>query len=107
MESLSHKVNDGLKFSRIEVWSKQKDGTTVPDLVLKDAQGVSFACTNTASRITTTCDVQRFFCDRLGVNMPMFIDEVSVMNKENIPHYDGTQTFYLFCADTALKIESK
>ena len=107
MEILSRKVNDGLKFSRLEVWSKQKDGTVIGDLVLKDSNGVNFATTNTASRISTTCDIQRFFCERLSVNMPMFIDEVSVMNQENIPHYEGVQTFLLFCANTSLKIESR
>lgn len=26
---------------------------------------------------------------------------------KNLPKYDGVQTFYLFCANTSLKIESK
>ena len=107
MEILSRKVNDGLCFSRIEVWSKQKDGQMVPDLVLKDEQGVSFACTNNASRIVTTVDVQRFFCDRLGVNMPCWVDECAVVDDENMPRFDGTQMFYMFRADTSLKIETK
>lgn len=107
MEILSRKVNDGLKFSRLEVWSKQKDGTVIGDIVLKDSNGVNFATTNTASRISTTCDIQRFFCERLGVNMPLFIDEVSVMNQDNIPNYNGVQTFLLFCADTPLQVTSK
>ena len=107
MEILSRKVNDGLKFSRLEVWSKQKDGQVVPDLVLKDANGVNFSTANGASRICTTCDIQRFFCERLGVNMPMFVDEATIVNSENLPKYDGVQTFYLFCANTSLKIESK
>ena len=107
MEILSRKVNDGLKFSRLEVWSKQKDGTVVGDLVLKDAKGVNFSTANGASRICTTCDIQRFFCERLGVNMPMFVDEATIVNSENLPKYDGVQTFYLFCANTSLKIESK
>lgn len=107
MEILSRKVNDGLKFSRLEVWSKQKDGTVVGDLVLKDANGVNFSTANGASRICTTCDIQRFFCERIGVNMPMFVDEATIVNSENLPKYDGVQTFYLFCADTGLKIESK
>lgn len=107
MEILSHKVNDGLKFSRIEVWSKQKDGTVVPDLVLKDAQGVSYSTTNNASRIVTAIDVQRFFCEKLGVNMPCFVDESSIINADNLPTMDGVQMFYLFCSETSLKIESK
>lgn len=106
MEILSHKVNDNLHFSRIEVWSQQKDGTTVPDLVLKDADGVSYSTTNNASRIITAVDIQRFFCDKLNINMPCFIDESSVVNTDNLPVLDGVQTFYLFCSDTPIKIES-
>lgn len=107
MEILSHKVNDGLKFSRIECWSQQKDGQMIPDLVLKDAQGVNFATTNNASRIVTTCDIQRFFCDKLSVNMPCFVDESSVLNQSNLPKFEDTQMFFLFCSDTNLTIESK
>lgn len=107
MEILSHKVNDGLKFSRIECWSQQKDGTIVPDLVIKDSLGVNFATTNNASRIMTTVDVQRFFCDKLGVNMPTWIDECSIVDPENMPKLENVQMFCLFRADTALKVESK
>ena len=107
MEILGHKVNDGLKFSRIECWSQQKDGTMIADLVIKDAQGVAFAVTNNASRIITTCDIQRFFCEKLNINAPVWIDESSVLDSENLPSYEGCQTFYMFRADTALTIESK
>lgn len=107
MEILSRKVNDGLKFSRLEVWSKQKDGTTVPDLVLKDANGVSYSTTNNASRLVTSVDIQRFFCEKLCVNMPTFLDESSVFSTGNLPKLEDVQMFYLFCADTRLKIESK
>jgi hypothetical protein len=107
MEILSRKVNDGLKFSRLEVWSKQKDGTVVGDLVLKDANGVSYSTTNNASRLTTVVDVQRFFCEKLGVNMPCFVDECAIFSTGNLPKLDNVQMFFLFCADTGLKIESK
>jgi hypothetical protein len=107
MEILSHKVNDGLKSSYIECWSQQKDGQIVGDLVIKNAEGINFATANGASRIVTTCDIQRFFCEKLGVSMPMFIDESSIIQTSNLPHYDGVQTFYLFCSDEPLKIETK
>lgn len=106
MEILSHNVNDGLKFSRIEVWSKQKDGTIIPDLVLKDTQGVSYSTTNNASRIVTAIDVQRFFCEKLGVNMPCWVDESSVVDDENLPRINNTQMFYMFRADTSICIET-
>lgn len=105
-EILSHKVNDGLKFSRIDVWSQQKDGTVVPDLVLRNADGVSYATANGASRITTALDIQRFFCERLGVNMPSWVDEMSILDSSNMPHLDGVQMFYLFCSETSLNVES-
>ena len=107
MQILSHKVNDGLTCSRIDVWSTQKDGTIVPDVVLKDAAGVSYSTTNNASRIRTAIDIQRFFCEKLGVNMPAWVDECSILDSTNMPDIDGTQTFYLSCAETALTIESK
>lgn len=105
IEILSNNVNSGLAFGRIDVWSTQKDGTVVPDLVLKDTEGVPYSTTNNASRIKVSCDVQRFFCERLGVNMPMWVDEATIINDDNMPKYDGTQMFFMFCAETSLKIE--
>ena len=107
MEILSHKVNDGLKSSYIECWSQQKDGQLVPDIVLKNSEGVNFATSNNASRLAVTADIQRFFCEKLGVSMPVFIDESSIIQTSNLPHFDGVQTFYLFCSDEPLKIETK
>lgn len=107
MEILSHKVNDSLNWSSIECWSQQKDGQVVRDLVLKDSNGVNFATTNQASRILITIDIQRFFCEKLGVNLPTFVDESSTINQSNLPKLDGVQSFFLFCSDTELKIESK
>ena len=107
MEILSHKVNDGLKSSYIECWSQQKDGTMVSDIVLKNSEGVNFATSNNASRLAVTADIQRFFCEKLNVNMPCFIDESSCFSTGNLPQFEGVQTFYLFCSDEPLKIESK
>lgn len=107
MQVLSKKVNDSLRFSRIDVWSTQKDGTVIPDLVLRDSQGVNYSTTNNASRIITAVDIQRFFCSRLGVNMPTWIDESSVLDAKNLPKMSGIQTFFMFCSDEPLKIDTK
>lgn len=106
MGILSHKVNDGLKSSYIECWSQQKDGQLVPDIVLKNSEGVNFATSNNASRLAVTADIQRFFCEKLDVNMPCFIDESSCFSTGNLPQFEGVQTFYLFCSDEPLKIET-
>lgn len=104
---LSLKVNEKLKFSRLDIWSTQKDGNIIPDVIIKNKEGVSFATANNASRLVTIIDIQRFFCECLGVNMPIFCDEASTIDEKNIPHYNNTQIFLLFRADTSLKIESK
>lgn len=107
MEILSHKVNDSLDCSSIDCWSQQKDGQMIPDLVLKNSEGVNFATANQASRILTTIDIQRLFCEKLGVNLPTFVDESSTINQSNLPKLDGVQSFFLFCSDEALKIETR
>lgn len=107
MEILSLKVNEKLKFSRLDIWSTQKDGSIIPDVIIKNKEGVSFTTANNASRLVTIIDIQRFFCECLGVNMPIFCDEASTIDEKNIPHYNNTQIFLLFRADTSLKIESK
>lgn len=107
MDILSRKVNKDLSFARIDIWSVQKDGSVVPDVVLKDKDGVAYATTNGASRILTSVDIQRFFCEKLDVNMPCWIDECSIIQQSNLPEFCGTQAFCIFCADTQLKIESK
>lgn len=107
MGILSLKVNEKLKFSRLDIWSTQKDGSIIPDVIIKNKEGVSFATANNASRLVTIIDIQRFFCECLGVNMPIFCDEASTIDEKNIPHYNNTQLFLLFRADTSLKIESK
>lgn len=107
MGILSLKVNEKLKFSRLDIWSTQKDGSIIPDVIIKNKEGVSFTTANNASRLVTIIDIQRFFCECLGVNMPIFCDEASTIDEKNIPHYNNTQIFLLFRADTSLKIESK
>lgn len=107
MEILSLKVNEKLKFSRLDIWNTQKDGSIIPDVIIKNKEGVSFATANNASRLVTIIDIQRFFCECLGVNMPIFLDEASTIDEKNIPHYNNTQIFLLFRADTSLKIDSK
>lgn len=108
MQILSDKVNAGLSSSRIDIWSTQKDGTVVPDLVIKDATGVNYSTTNNASRLLTAIDIQRFFCNCIGINLPTFIDEALIINKDNLPKLDDTQMFYLYCSEHAtLQIKSK
>lgn len=104
MRILSERVNNSLVHSSIDIWSTQKDGSIVPDLVLKNADGVNYSTANNASRIVTSIDIQRLFCEKLGVDMPVWCDEASVLNRDNLPKFDGTQTFYMLCSEEPFNI---
>lgn len=106
MEMLSKEVNKLLSHTYIDVWSKLKDGTIVPDVVVRKLDGVSYNSANNASRLVMNIDLQRMFCHILGVNMPTFIDEALIINKRNIPTLDDVQTFLVYCSEGNLNVKT-
>lgn len=98
-EIVSHRINDKLSKSKIEMWSKQKNGDVVPDLVLCNNKGVKFNSTNFANRIEIQLDLQLMFQRLFEVTLPIFIDESAVFAPSNLPVFDDRQTIYLFASD--------
>lgn len=98
-EIVSHRINDKLSKSKIEMWSKQKNGDLVPDLVLCNNKGVKFNSTNFANRIEIQLDLQLMFQRLFEVTLPIFIDESAVFAPSNLPIFDDRQTIYLFASD--------
>jgi DNA repair exonuclease SbcCD ATPase subunit len=98
-EIVSHRINDKLSKSRIDMWSKQKNGDLVPDLVLCNHKGVKFNSTNFANRIEIMLDLQLMFNKLFDVNIPIFIDESAVFSPSNLPKFEDTQVVYLFASD--------
>lgn len=98
-EIVSHRINDKLSKSRIEMWSKQKNGDVVADLVLCNNKGVKFNSTNFANRIEIQLDLQLMFQRLFEVTLPIFIDESAVFAPSNLPIFDDRQTIYLFASD--------
>lgn len=107
MDILSRQVNTNLKFSRLDIWSVQKDGQIIPDLVIKNNDGVSYATANNASRIMTTVDIQLMFCNKFGISLPVWIDEATILDSYHLPKIKDTQMFYILCSDDDLTIKSK
>lgn len=99
-EIVSHRINDKLSKSKIEMWSTQKNGDLVPDLVLCNHKGVKFNSTNFANRIEIQLDLQSMFHRLFKVTLPIFIDESAVFAPSNLPVFDNAQAIYLFASDS-------
>lgn len=97
---VSHRINDKLSKSKIEMWSKQKNGDLVPDLVLCNHKGVKFNSTNFANRIEIQLDLQSMFQRLFEVTLPIFIDEAMVFSPSQLPHFEGGQVVYLMASDS-------
>lgn len=98
-EIVSHRINDKLSKSKIEIWSKQKNGELVQDLVLCNHKGVKFNSTNFANRIEIQLDLQSMFQRLFEVTLPIFIDESAVFSPSKLPVFEDRQTIYLFASD--------
>ena len=98
-EIVSFRINGKMKKARFEMWSKQKNGELVADLLLTNECGTRFSTTNFANRIELMLDLQELFCKTFGVNMPRFIDESAVFSPSNLPVFEDSQAIYLFASD--------
>lgn len=98
-EITAFRINGKMKKARFEMWSTQKNGDLVPDLILTNEYGTRFSTTNFANRIELTLDLQELFCKTFDVNMPRFIDESAVFSPSNLPKFDDAQSIYLFASD--------
>ena len=103
---ISSRLNKCLKYSNIQMFSFQKDGSLVPDLIVKDKNGVSYSTTNAANRIIMSVDVQNFLFEKYGISMPIWIDEASIINPKYLPLFD-TQYVMMTYKDEQLTINGK
>ena len=98
---ISYRINGKLKESTIDMWSRQKDGSLVPDVVLKGKNGVRFSSLNFSDRIRTCIDIQRMFMEHFGISLPVWVDESSCFSSNNFPMIDG-QVIYLFASESQM-----
>ena len=98
---ISYRINGKLKESTIDMWSRQKDGSLVPDVVLKGKNGVRFSSLNFSDRIRTCIDIQRMFMEHFGISLPVWVDESSCFSSNNFPIIDG-QVIYLFASESPM-----
>ena len=98
-EIVGYRINSKLAKSKIEMWSTQKNGELVPDLVLCNSKGIKFNSTNFANRIEIMLDLQSMLSKLFDVKLPIFIDESAVFAPSALPTYPDNQVIYLFASD--------
>ena len=97
---VSYKINHELESSKIEMFSTLKNGETVSDCVVLNKRGVRMASTNFSDRILIAIDMQMLFMKKMGVRLPIWVDESAVFSSSNLPHREGYQMIFMFPSDS-------
>lgn len=105
---VSQRVNSSFRFTKITMQRRQKDGTLVDDCILCQYNDTKYNTSNGAAQAMIEAEVQRFFCQSYGVNMPLWIDESNTINEDNMPVNEDGQTILIRCSDDkALRVIMK
>ncbi len=100
---VSERINERLKTCRIVMWSRQKDGEIKPDCIIESLDGIKYSTNNNSSRIKAALEIQDMFCKHFDVSLPVFVDEASIFDTENLPAFEA-QTTYLYASDEQFKV---
>lgn len=95
---MSDRINKNMNECHIEMWSMQKDGNLVPDVVIKDNEGIKYMSLNTSNKIRVCIDLQKLFMVHYGIKLPIFIDEYSIFDDINAPKEEGVYQVIKLCA---------
>lgn len=95
---VSERINDKLHDCKIVMYSRLKSGELTPDCVIVNTDGVPYATMNNSARLLACLSLQRMFCEHLGSELPIFVDEASVYDSSHLPKFDA-QTIYLYASD--------
>ena len=95
---VSDAINKKLSGCKIVMYSRLKSGDLVPDCVIESEEGIKYATMNNSARSITCLSLQRMFCEKEGINLPIFVDEASIYDSEHLPTFDS-QTIYVYASD--------
>ena len=102
---VSDAINKKLSGCKIVMYSRLKSGDLVPDCVIESEEGIKYATMNNSARLITCLSLQRMFCEKEGINLPIFVDEASIYDSEHLPKFNS-QTIYLYASDDEnMKVE--
>ena len=104
---ISYRVNGKMNNCKIDMWSAQKDGTMIPDVVIKGKNGVKYSTLNFSDRIKTCIELQRLFMEKYKASLPVWIDEYSIFSSDNAPIIQGQSILLSASEDMYLTYEKK
>lgn len=102
---VSFRINDRLTGCKVDMYSRQKDGSLVGDCVITDSRGVKYSTINNSARMRIAIEMQKLFMRHFNISLPIFVDESSVFDSASLPKGEGNQMIYLFASDSDLKVE--
>lgn len=102
---ISRKINGNLKDCKIQMWELLKNGERMPSCTIMDKNGVRYRTTNTANKIKINVSLQMLFCNKMDIQMPVWIDEASVFSPSNEPKLNGQVIMLYPSDDKTLKVE--
>lgn len=98
---ISSKVNDKLSICKIQMYRTQKDGTLVPDCRVYSKEGVPYSTIHNSRRMLIRIELQRFFCNHFGLQLPIFVDEYKSFDDYNAPKsQNGEQMVFLYASNS-------
>ena len=102
---VSTRVNDLLEYTNIVMQRQQKNGDWADDCVIMNKNGVKYSTINGASRIVIATDIQRMFCKHYQVNLPVWVDNCSIIDEKNRPSYNGVQMIYIINSEEKFNVK--
>lgn len=102
-ESVSCVINNNLDICKIVMYRMQKDGNLVPDCIVCDNDNIKYQTVNASKRILMKMDLQKMFCEKMDVKMPIFIDEYGLFDSFNAPSpKDNEQMICMYASDSII-----
>lgn len=79
------------QYYTLQMFREQKNGEIIPDIIIKNKNNIHYATTNFANKTAINIELQQVFCKKHNVKLPVFIDEINVINKSSLPCLDDYQ----------------
>jgi hypothetical protein len=96
---VSDKVNEHLTTCKIQMWERQKNGELIPSCSVVSNDGVRLTTINHSQRVLIEAELQKLFCIKNNIQMPIFFDEASIFDSKHTPKSEGWQIVLLKASD--------
>lgn len=100
----AERVNKYLTTCRIQMFQILKSGERKDDCLVTNLDGVKYSTANEASRIRMNIEIQRLFCFKNKLSLPVFVDNCSLIDSDKLPRDGSTQVFLILNNDNPLSV---